>query len=107
MQRLILLLFFLSPYVVLSQTGPGGVSSGTTNILLWLDSKRVNDDGSNPATNAEVVTWYDQSGNNRDVTRNVEWCCNVYTPQELDSIISGTCSEVKLDFPTAIVREQL
>ena len=69
MQKLFLLFFSLAPYVVLSQTGPGGVSSGATNLLLWLDSKRVNDDGSNPATNAEVVTWYDQSGNNRDVTR--------------------------------------
>jgi Secretion system C-terminal sorting domain len=71
MQRLLLLLFFLSPYVVLSQNGPGGVSSGATDILLWLDGKRVNDDGSNPATSAEVVTWHDQSGNNRDVTRNI------------------------------------
>ena len=73
MQRFLLLLFSLAPYVVFSQTGPGGVSSvtsGTSNLLLWLDSRRVNDDGSNPTVGTEVVTWYDQSGKNRDVTRN-------------------------------------
>src|SRR5262245_35486928 len=73
MQRSLLLLFVLASFsfVARSQTGPGGVSSGTTNVLLWLDGKRVNDNGSNPATGAQAVTWYDQSGNNRDVTRNI------------------------------------
>ena len=71
MQRFLLLLFSLAPYVVFSPTGPGGVSSGPGTVLLWLDSKRVNDNGTNPTVGTEVVTWYDQSGNNRDVTRNV------------------------------------
>ena len=71
MQRFLLLLFSFGPYFVFSQTGPGGVSSGATNVQLWLDSRRVNNDGSNPTVGTEVVTWYDQSGNNRDVTRNV------------------------------------
>ena len=70
MQRFLLLLFSLASYVVFSQTGPGGVSSGPGTVLLWLDSRRVNNDGTNPAVGVEVVTWHDQSGNNRDVTRN-------------------------------------
>lgn len=58
------------PFVAYSQSGPGGVSSGATNVELWLDSRRVNNDGTNPIVGTEVVTWHDQSGNNVDVTRN-------------------------------------
>ncbi|HEY4653068.1 MAG TPA: hypothetical protein VIH22_01070, partial [Cyclobacteriaceae bacterium] len=63
------LLFETAP--AFSQTGPGGVSSGSTNLLLWLDGQNVNADGTNPAIGTEVLTWYDRSGNGVNVTRNI------------------------------------
>lgn len=53
-----------------AQTGPGGVSSGTGNVVFWLDGRRVNADGSNPTIGSTVSTWYDQSGNGVNVTEN-------------------------------------
>jgi hypothetical protein len=68
---LIILLVDASSLVAYSQTGPGGVSSGTANLEQWLDSKRLNSDGSNPAIGSTVVTWYDKSGNGVNVTQNI------------------------------------
>jgi len=53
----------------LAQTGPGGVSSGTGTLRLWLDGRRINSNGTNPTAGTEVVTWYDKSGNGVNVTR--------------------------------------
>lgn len=69
--NLIILLTAACPSTVLSQTGPGGVSSGAANLELWLDSKRVNADGSNPTVGNTVATWYDKSGNGVNVTQNI------------------------------------
>lgn len=68
---LIILLAEVSPLVAYSQTGPGGVSSGASNLEQWLDSKHLNSDGSNPAIGSTVVTWYDRSGNGVNVTQNI------------------------------------
>jgi hypothetical protein len=57
--------------LTIAQTGPGGVGSGTTSVELWLDGRHVNNDGTNPAVGATVTTWFDQSGNNVDVTANI------------------------------------
>lgn len=69
--NLIILLTAACPSIVLSQTGPGGVSSGAANLELWLDSRRVNADGSNPTVGNTVATWYDKSGNGVNVTQNI------------------------------------
>lgn len=67
---LIILLTSACSSIAFSQTGPGGVSSGTANLELWLDSKRINSDGSNPTIGSTVSTWYDKSGNGVNVTEN-------------------------------------
>ena len=56
----------------LCQTGPAGIGTtdGTSILDLWLDSRDVNGDGTNPATAAAVSTWVDKSGNGVDVTEN-------------------------------------
>jgi hypothetical protein len=70
MVKIFLLACMIVPLTVLSQSGPGGVSNAAGTLELWLDSKRVNADGTNPTVGATVTTWSDQSGNGRSVTQN-------------------------------------
>lgn len=68
---IVAILVIARPFSVVSQTGPGGVGSGSTSLELWLDGKRVNADGSNPTIGSTVTTWYDKSGNGVNVTQNI------------------------------------
>jgi hypothetical protein len=71
MVKIFLLFCMIVPLTVLCQTGPGGVSDATGTLELWLDSDRVNADGTNPTVGSTVATWADQSGNGRNVTQNI------------------------------------
>ncbi|SKC81801.1 T9SS type A sorting domain-containing protein [Ohtaekwangia koreensis] len=68
---MIILLVITCSTEVLSQTEFGDVSSGSANLELCLDSKRLNSDGSNPTLRSTVSTWYDKSGNGVNVTQNI------------------------------------
>jgi len=63
-------LLFL-PTAVFPQDGPGGIGAtgASTNLVFWLDSKRVNADNSNPAVGAAVTSWTDKSGRGKTVTQ--------------------------------------
>lgn len=66
----ILTVLICFPFFLYSQTGPGGVSNSAGTLKLWLDGKRVNADGSNPANGGNVALWHDKSGNNLTLTGN-------------------------------------
>lgn len=59
------------PALAFPQTGPGGIGAtgASTNLVFWLDSKRVNADDSNPAVGAAVTSWSDKSGRGKTVTQ--------------------------------------
>jgi len=63
LKNILLSIGILIPIVVLSQTGPAGVGSSSSNIL-WL---RSNDIGQ--ANNTNVSTWTDQSGNSNSISQ--------------------------------------
>ncbi len=61
--KLIIGVLLLLPFIVFGQTGPAGVGSSTSNIL-WLRSHDIGQ-----ANNSNISTWADQSGNGNSITQ--------------------------------------
>jgi len=77
-KTLVVATIFFLPTVVFPQDGPGGIGTtgAATNLVFWLDSKRVNSDNSNPTIGAAVTSWSDKSGRGKTVTQNTTGVAN-------------------------------
>jgi hypothetical protein len=69
----VIVLWSCLPYLVFSQTGPGGVGlrDGSSSLELWMDVDKgittTNNSGSGGSA-TDVTNWTDQSGNNLSMT---------------------------------------
>lgn len=96
--RFTLLFATLFSLKMLAQSGPGGVSNSTSN-LIWLDASAI---ATATANNAPISTWSDLSGNNNHFTQATPSKKPTYKKSDVNSKPSVSFSSQALTATTNI-----
>jgi hypothetical protein len=85
----VIVLWFVLPHLVFSQTGPAGVGirDGSSSLELWMDIDKgittTNNSGSGGSA-TDVTNWTDQSGNNLSMTG-----ASTQVPEYISGFVNG------------------